>query len=63
VNTKQQNVLAHNFIEGYDSDVEREKSMDYQSKIYTKPIQEREGVKPHLQETAQQARWVLMVMP
>ena len=38
---------------GYDSDVEREKSMDYVSKIYTAPIRDAssttEGKKPHQQ--------------
>ena len=38
---------------GYDSDVEREKAMDYSSKTYSAPIREPgEGVKPHLQEGA-----------
>ncbi|ESO87658.1 hypothetical protein LOTGIDRAFT_166239 [Lottia gigantea] len=37
----------------YDSDVEREKKMDYTSKIYISPIREKEGVKPHNQEQAQ----------
>ncbi|XP_072031189.1 echinoderm microtubule-associated protein-like 6 isoform X3 [Amphiura filiformis] len=36
--------------EGYDSDVQREKDMDYGSKTYTNPIRETKGVKPHLQE-------------
>ncbi|KAL5008221.1 hypothetical protein ScPMuIL_013802 [Solemya velum] len=35
---------------GYDSDVEREKNMDYSSKIYVNPIREKEGVKPNLQD-------------
>ena len=36
---------------GYDSDVEREKKIDYQSKIYAAPIREAgAGIKPHLQE-------------
>ncbi|KAJ8309461.1 hypothetical protein KUTeg_014335 [Tegillarca granosa] len=38
---------------GYDSDVEREKNMDYGSKIYVNPIREKEGVKPHLQESVE----------
>ncbi|XP_033734062.1 echinoderm microtubule-associated protein-like 6 [Pecten maximus] len=37
---------------GYDSDVEREKNLDYASKSYTNPIRERKGVKPHLQDGA-----------
>ncbi|XP_050404782.1 echinoderm microtubule-associated protein-like 6 [Patella vulgata] len=36
--------------EGYDSDVEREKNMDYNTKIYVSPIREKEGVKPHCQQ-------------
>ena len=36
---------------GYDSDVEREKKMDYQSKIYAAPLRDAgAGIKPHLQE-------------
>ena len=38
---------------GYDSDVEREKNMDYSKKIYANPIREKEGIKPHLQETVE----------
>lgn len=41
---------------GYDSDVEREKKMDYGSKIYVNPIRERAGVRPHLQNTQELAR-------
>ena len=41
---------------GYDSDVEREKNMDYSQKIYVNPIREKEGVKPHLQEKATVAK-------
>ena len=40
----------YDMIVGYDSDVEREKNMDYSQKIYINPIREKEGVKPHLQE-------------
>ena len=41
---------------GYDSDVEREKRMDYQSKIYAAPLRDAgAGVKPHLQEEKQGA--------
>ncbi|XP_041352370.1 echinoderm microtubule-associated protein-like 6 isoform X2 [Gigantopelta aegis] len=42
--------------EGYDSDVEREKKMDYTSKIYVNPIMEKEGVRPHLQDMQQLAK-------
>ena len=36
---------------GYDSDVEREKNMDYQSKIYYAPVRDSGGqLKPHLLE-------------
>ncbi|XP_013391678.1 echinoderm microtubule-associated protein-like 6 [Lingula anatina] len=35
---------------GYDSDVTREKDMDYDAKTYANPIRETTGVKPHLQE-------------
>ncbi|XP_071162130.1 echinoderm microtubule-associated protein-like 6 [Mytilus edulis] len=41
---------------GYDSDVEREKNMDYGKKIYANTNKERDGVKPHLQETIQAAK-------
>ena len=37
--------------DGYDSDVQREKCIDYVSKIYsTQPLRDTEGVKPHQQE-------------
>ena len=44
---------------GYDSDVEREKSMDYVSMIYTAPIRDaaaapQDVVKPHKQETKEE---------
>ncbi|KAI0227896.1 Echinoderm microtubule-associated protein-like 6 [Lamellibrachia satsuma] len=35
---------------GYDSDVAREKNMDYTTKIYTDPIRKKSGIKPHEQE-------------
>ena len=36
---------------GYDSDVDREKQLDYSSKTYSNPIREvGQGVKPHQQE-------------
>ncbi|XP_064600933.1 echinoderm microtubule-associated protein-like 6 [Liolophura sinensis] len=41
---------------GYDSDVERESTMDYSMKIYANPIREKIGVKPHLQETETTAK-------
>lgn len=35
---------------GYDSDVEREKNIDYLTKIYTNPIRDGSGVKPQQQK-------------
>jgi hypothetical protein len=35
---------------GYDSDVAREKDIDFQAKIDTEPLLEKAGVKPHEQE-------------
>ncbi len=35
---------------GYDSDVAREKNMDYSKKIYVNPVREIGAKKPHLQE-------------
>lgn len=35
---------------GYDSDVAREKNMDYTTKIYAVSIREMSGVKPHQQQ-------------
>lgn len=35
---------------GYDSDVAREKNMDYTTKIYAASIREMSGVKPHQQQ-------------
>jgi len=35
---------------GYDSDVEREKNIDYITKTYANPIRTTEGVKPHHQD-------------
>ena len=47
-----------NCIGGYDSDVEREKSMDYISMIYTAPIRDAAAtgdiVKPHKQEAKEE---------
>ncbi|CAJ0939188.1 unnamed protein product [Ranitomeya imitator] len=36
-------------LAGYDSDVAREKSIDYTTKIYAVSIREMEGTKPHQQ--------------
>lgn len=35
---------------GYDSDVAREKSIDYSQKTYANPIREKSGVKPRHQQ-------------
>ena len=35
---------------GYDSDVEREKNLTYEDKIYANPLRTTKGVKPHLRE-------------
>lgn len=35
---------------GYDSDVAREKNMDYTTKIYAASIRQMTGVKPHQQQ-------------
>ena len=37
-------------MSGYDSDVAREKNMDYTTKIYNDPIRKKTGVKPHEQD-------------
>ena len=34
---------------GYDSDVEREKNIDYSAKTYTSPLREKSGTKPQSQ--------------
>ena len=36
--------------EGYDSDIEREKSINYVSKTYVSPIRDATVVKPHLKQ-------------
>lgn len=36
-------------VQGYDSDVAREKAIDYTTKIYAVSIREMEGTKPHQQ--------------
>ena len=38
------------FAPGYDSDVAREKNMDYTLKTYANSLRETSGVKPHEQE-------------
>ena len=35
---------------GYDSDVEREKNMNYEDKTYVNPLRTTKGVKPHMRE-------------
>lgn len=39
--------------EGYDSDVEREKAINYVSKTYVSPVRDSSVVKPHLREKPQ----------
>ena len=39
---------------GYDSDVEREKNLNYSDKIYANPIRTTKGVKPHLRQSQEQ---------
>ena len=41
---------------GYDSDVEREKKMDYSSKIYTGSLRESSGTKPQHQNVEENRR-------
>ena len=52
------NITSSYYVGGYDSDVEREKSMDYISMIYTAPIRDaaaaKDVVKPHKQETKEE---------
>ena len=45
---------------GYDSDVAREKNMDYSSKTYANPIRSTKGVKPHEQDYDQEAKYVVL---
>lgn len=47
-------------VSGYDSDVAREKNMDYTTKIYTDPIRKKSGIKPHEQEYEEEEKWVLV---
>lgn len=42
--------------EGYDSDVQREKDMDYSAKTYSNTGREMAGVKPHLQQVEEEDR-------
>ena len=49
-------VIAIDFSQGYDSDVDREKRMDYSTKIYNSPIKDKEGIPPHLQEQKEIAK-------
>lgn len=37
---------------GYDSDVQRERQLDYKAKTYANPIREMSGIKPHQQQMA-----------
>lgn len=48
------------FFKGYDSDVAREKAIDYTTKIYAVSIREMEGTKPHqqLKEVSVEERYV-----
>ncbi|XP_077993248.1 echinoderm microtubule-associated protein-like 6 [Glandiceps talaboti] len=41
---------------GYDSDVQREKNIDYTTKTYATNLREHSGVKPHLQETEEEQK-------
>jgi hypothetical protein len=52
-------ITSSHILGGYDSDVEREKSMDYISMIYAAPIRDaavapKDVVKPHQQETKEE---------
>ena len=44
------------FPAGYDSDVAREKNIDYAAKTYANPIRETKGVKPHEQDYDEEDR-------
>ena len=50
---------------GYDSDVEREKNIDYTSKIYTSPLRElgTEAIKPQEQSTTEVKQKYYFIMP
>lgn len=39
---------------GYDSDVQREKNIDYDSKTYANSIRRTEGTKPHMKADNQE---------
>ncbi|XP_006814808.2 echinoderm microtubule-associated protein-like 6, partial [Saccoglossus kowalevskii] len=41
---------------GYDSDVQREKAIDYTTKTYATNLRETSGVKPHLQQNTEEDR-------
>lgn len=45
-------------ILGYDSDVEREKNIDYVTKTYANPIRTTDGIKPRQQEYEESETWV-----
>lgn len=51
-------IITSSPVGGYDSDVEREKNMDYVSLIYTAPIRDaaaaKDAMKPHKQETKEE---------
>lgn len=40
----------HERVAGYDSDVAREKSVDYTTKMFAVSLREMRGTKPHLQQ-------------
>ena len=45
---------------GYDSDVEREKKIDYTTKIYTNPLRETTGTKPQKQAVEETRKYVIL---
>ena len=49
-------MYVHVFVGGYDSDVEREKAMDYGSKIYSDPIRDPGKLKPQQQPQGEAQR-------
>ena len=48
---------------GYDSDVEKEKNLTYEDKIYANPIRTTKGVKPHLRDRQEdeEHRYIIIV--
>ena len=46
------------FPTGYDSDVAREKNLDYTLKTYANPIRQNVGVKPYQQQYEEEERSV-----